>query len=291
MVAHEINHGFTEFHSNLTYSGESGGLNESFSDIAGTIAEFYEEGDGADLDLGEDIIRRRRRRSLHVRPDLDRLPRSITSTTTRAGSTSHDSSGIAQQGLLPGGRPLQGVGLERLLDRSTASHQMGRVWYPANAAYWTSGTTFVEACHGTVDAARALGFTSEVVEGLADSWADVGVECDSAAFVCDDDGELRRRRRRDLRQLRRGLRLLLRGVQLLEEGQVQDRHRRLQPVRRASRAAATTSATATRPTRTAAQDCGCAALELRPAGALRLLLRPESATTYGDCCADIGVCE
>jgi len=34
VVAHEIDHGFTSFHSNLTYSGMSGGMNESFSDIA-----------------------------------------------------------------------------------------------------------------------------------------------------------------------------------------------------------------------------------------------------------------
>ncbi len=39
VVAHEIHHGYTSFHSDLVYSGESGGMNESFSDIAGTVAE------------------------------------------------------------------------------------------------------------------------------------------------------------------------------------------------------------------------------------------------------------
>ena len=33
VVAHEINHGFTTFHSDLIYEKESGGMNESFSDI------------------------------------------------------------------------------------------------------------------------------------------------------------------------------------------------------------------------------------------------------------------
>src|SRR5687768_16284982 len=55
IVGHEINHGFTEFHSGLEYEGESGGLNETFSDIAGTIAEFYEEGDEADFEIAEDL--------------------------------------------------------------------------------------------------------------------------------------------------------------------------------------------------------------------------------------------
>ncbi|MGQ3890584.1 M4 family metallopeptidase [Legionella sp. CNM-4043-24] len=43
-VAHEINHGFTEQHSNLRYRSQSGGLNEAFSDIAGIAAEFYAYG-------------------------------------------------------------------------------------------------------------------------------------------------------------------------------------------------------------------------------------------------------
>src|SRR5207253_1565941 len=34
VVAHEIDHGFTQFHANLNYQGQSGGMNESFSDIA-----------------------------------------------------------------------------------------------------------------------------------------------------------------------------------------------------------------------------------------------------------------
>jgi vibriolysin len=57
VVSHEIHHGFTTFHSNLTYSGMSGGINESFSDVAGTAAEFFSEGTGADWDLGKDIFK------------------------------------------------------------------------------------------------------------------------------------------------------------------------------------------------------------------------------------------
>jgi pseudolysin len=39
--AHEISHGFTEQHSNLIYEGQSGGLNESFSDMADRAAYYY----------------------------------------------------------------------------------------------------------------------------------------------------------------------------------------------------------------------------------------------------------
>lgn len=44
IVGHELTHGVTEFTSNLIYHGESGALNESFSDIFGNLIEFETEG-------------------------------------------------------------------------------------------------------------------------------------------------------------------------------------------------------------------------------------------------------
>lgn len=52
-VAHEITHGLTEKTAGLIYAGESGGSNESFSDIFGTAVEFY-TGINPDYKLGED---------------------------------------------------------------------------------------------------------------------------------------------------------------------------------------------------------------------------------------------
>ncbi len=45
-VGHEMSHGVCATTANLTYSGESGGLNESNSDIFGTCVEFYVLGAG-----------------------------------------------------------------------------------------------------------------------------------------------------------------------------------------------------------------------------------------------------
>jgi len=41
IIAHEFTHGVTEYSADLIYAGESGALNESFSDIFGTAVEFY----------------------------------------------------------------------------------------------------------------------------------------------------------------------------------------------------------------------------------------------------------
>jgi Zn-dependent metalloprotease len=47
VVSHELTHGVTQYEAKLTYSGESGALNESFSDIMGKAVEFDLFGDSA----------------------------------------------------------------------------------------------------------------------------------------------------------------------------------------------------------------------------------------------------
>ena len=54
--AHEVSHGFTEKHSKLIYSGQSGGINEAFSDMSGEAAEFFMTGE-ADFEVGADIFK------------------------------------------------------------------------------------------------------------------------------------------------------------------------------------------------------------------------------------------
>jgi thermolysin len=61
IVAHELAHGVTSHSSNLVYAYEPGALNEAFSDIIGTSAEFYFQPAGsgslkADYLIGEDVI-------------------------------------------------------------------------------------------------------------------------------------------------------------------------------------------------------------------------------------------
>ncbi|MDE3246184.1 MAG: M4 family metallopeptidase, partial [Acidobacteriota bacterium] len=46
VAGHEMSHGVCATTANLTYSGESGGLNEANSDIHGTMVEFYAHGGG-----------------------------------------------------------------------------------------------------------------------------------------------------------------------------------------------------------------------------------------------------
>jgi len=47
VVGHELSHAVTTYHANLNYYGESGALNESFSDVMGTATEFLFQAEGA----------------------------------------------------------------------------------------------------------------------------------------------------------------------------------------------------------------------------------------------------
>lgn len=59
VMGHEFTHMVTEHNGNngLIYQGESGALNESFSDMFGTAIEFYAKGDSnANWTIGEDVV-------------------------------------------------------------------------------------------------------------------------------------------------------------------------------------------------------------------------------------------
>ena len=197
VVAHEINHGFTEFHSNLVYDGMSGGLNESFSDIAGALAEFNLDGAGADMQVGEDIFIADGALRYMCDPRADReyykeeynleMGSIDHASDFERDIDVHFSSGVPNKAFC--------LAIGRFRATSTggsaldAARKVGAAWYLANASYWTADTDYIAGCQGTVDAARALGFSSEEVAALADSWADVGVECEGQTTSCDDDGE------------------------------------------------------------------------------------------------------
>lgn len=175
VVAHEINHGFTTFHSDLIYSGQSGGLNESFSDIAGTVAEFFDEGDAADWDLGTDIFRGNAALRFMCDPPQDGA--SIDNFADyNDGIDVHYSSGISNKAFcltarrFASGSPTGDATQDSVKRASLA-------WYRANAGFWTTSTTFAQGCQGTLDAAAELAFTADEITALQQSWADVGVTC------------------------------------------------------------------------------------------------------------------
>ena len=196
VVAHEINHGFTSFHSDLAYTNQSGGMNESFSDIAGTLAEFSLEGDAAEFMVGEDIYRGEGALRYMCDPRTDRAFYKEKYNLDDYGSIDHASDYTPDLDVhFSSGVPNKAFCLAVARFRANsdggtavdAARRVGAAWYEANASYWTSGSRYNEGCQGVVDAARALGFSSEEVAALTDSWADVGVICDDHPGACNRD--------------------------------------------------------------------------------------------------------
>ncbi len=57
IVAHEFTHMVTNYTDDLKYQGESGALNEGFSDIFATCVEFYIKGTSANWNIGEGVTK------------------------------------------------------------------------------------------------------------------------------------------------------------------------------------------------------------------------------------------
>jgi Zn-dependent metalloprotease len=59
VIGHELTHGVTQNEANLTYSGQSGALNESISDVFGSLVKQYhlsQSAEDADWLIGADIV-------------------------------------------------------------------------------------------------------------------------------------------------------------------------------------------------------------------------------------------
>ncbi len=59
VIGHELTHGVTQHEANLTYSGQSGALNESISDVFGSLVKQYhlsQTAEAADWLIGADIV-------------------------------------------------------------------------------------------------------------------------------------------------------------------------------------------------------------------------------------------
>ena len=191
ICGHEMTHGVTENESNLTYSGESGALNESMSDVFGAMVELYADGGVVSADtwkIGEDAYTPgtsgdalRYMNDPHLAPnggwtandDPDHYSERYTGTGDNGGV--HINSGIANKAFylaaVGGTHHLSGVTVTGMGTTDAA-----RIWYSANANYMTSGTTFSGARTATLNAATAIfGGGSAQYNSTANAWCAVGV--------------------------------------------------------------------------------------------------------------------
>ncbi|MEU9151795.1 M4 family metallopeptidase [Streptomyces sp. NPDC048417] len=189
VAAHEMSHGVTAATAGLTYSGESGGLNEATSDIFAAAVEFYENlpADVPDYEVGEKIdingdgtpLRYMDKPSKdgassdNWSPSLGGLDVHYSSGPANhffyllsEGSGAKTVNGVAYDSPTYDGRPVTGIGIENAQ----------QVWYRALTTYMTSSTDYAGARTATLQAAADLfGAYSPSYLAVADAWAAINV--------------------------------------------------------------------------------------------------------------------
>jgi thermolysin len=183
VVSHEYSHGVTDYSSRLTYRNESGALNEAFSDIMSTGAEFYfqDPGNGplrADWLHAEDVSPGGYRSLQNPTAFGDPDHYSIRYVGTQDNGGVHVNSGIANHAFylaVEGGThrlsrvAVQGVGFSN-------REQIERVFYRGFTSFLTPSSDFAAARAATIQAARDLyGVSGAVERAVTQAWTAVGV--------------------------------------------------------------------------------------------------------------------
>ena len=182
VVAHELTHGVTAFTSALLPLNEAGALNEAFSDMMGTSAEFYVRPATANYLMGENLapsitpclVRSLQDPLLMGSPDNY----AIRLTDSADNGEVHANSTIASHAFylaIEGGTnrtsklAVQGVG-------AANRDQIEKVFYRGFTQLLPSNATFSTARAATIQAARDLyGAGSTVERAVIQAWTAVGV--------------------------------------------------------------------------------------------------------------------
>ncbi|MBT2384859.1 M4 family metallopeptidase [Streptomyces sp. ISL-11] len=189
VAAHEMTHGVTSATANLTYSGESGGLNEATSDIFAAAVEFWANNpsDPGDYLVGEKIDINGNGTPLRYMDKPSKDGRSKDAWYSGLGGIDvHYSSGpanhwfyLASEGSGPkdingvhydsptsDGQPVTGIG------RDNAA----KIWFKALSQRMQSNTNYASARDATLWAAGELfGVGSETYNNAANAWAAINV--------------------------------------------------------------------------------------------------------------------
>ncbi|MFN2502055.1 MAG: M4 family metallopeptidase [Pyrinomonadaceae bacterium] len=190
IAGHEMTHGVTQYTAGLTYTNESGALNESMSDVFGAMVELYANDgvvSGDTWKIGEDAYTPatagdalRYMDNPHAAgnggytadDDPDHYSERYTGTGDSGGV--HINSGIGNKAFYlaaAGGTHHKGVTVTGMGTTDAA-----KVWYRALTVYMTSSTNFAGARTAMLNAATDLfGSSSAQYNTVATAWCAVGV--------------------------------------------------------------------------------------------------------------------
>ncbi|RLV08636.1 peptidase M4 family protein [Streptomyces griseocarneus] len=183
VIGHELTHGVTQYTANLEYYGQSGALNESVSDVFGSMIKQYALGqtaDQADWLIGAGLlgpaIHGTALRSMKAPgtayddPQLGKDSQPATMDdyvrTSRDNGGVHTNSGIPNHAFYLVATALGGHAWERA----------GKIWYATlTGGELASDADFAEFARLTAATARSLFGEGDAAQAVLKAWSQVGV--------------------------------------------------------------------------------------------------------------------
>ena len=196
VIGHEMSHGVTAATSNLTYTGESGGLNESNSDIGGEMVEAYARNGGTgnvvpsgnDWMMGKEISKTGQPLRWMWKPSKDGSSPDAWSTSLSSldvhytsgpnnrmfyflsqGSNASSTSEMYSKYLTKSPAAMTGIG----------NDHAWRIWFKANTTLFTASTNYADARSKVLQAAVSLyGAGSKEAIAVQRAYAAINVGAD-----------------------------------------------------------------------------------------------------------------
>ncbi|MGB8647026.1 MAG: M4 family metallopeptidase [Anaerolineae bacterium] len=185
VVGHEFTHGITDATSQLTYQGQSGALNESYSDVFGVLIA------GTDWTIARTIVksppypvpmlRSLQDPSLGGRYNRQDALNSVGQPTTVSeyanlpNSRKSDNGGVHVNSGIPNHAAY-------LIGQAIGRDKLAQIYYRTLTQYLTPDSQFADAARATVRAAQDLYGTNEV-NAVIQGWSQVGVNVNGSTNV------------------------------------------------------------------------------------------------------------
>jgi Zn-dependent metalloprotease len=183
VIGHELTHGITQYEASLEYEGQSGALNESFSDVFGSLVKQWKRKQSAaqaDWLIGEGLFAKgihgvairsmKAPGTAYDDPQLGKDPQPAHMKDYVKGPADnggvHVNSGIPNHAFYLAARALGGNAWDRA----------GKIWYDTLCNILRPNSKFVDAAKGTIRSAGILfGVASQEQSAVKTAWQKVGV--------------------------------------------------------------------------------------------------------------------
>lgn len=184
VIGHELTHGVTQYEAALEYQGQPGALNESFSDVFGSLVKQYtlkQNVDKADWLIGEGLFTRKIKgvalRSMkepgtaYDDPTIGKDPqpghmKNYVDTTSDNGGV-HINSGIPNHAFYLAAKEIGGYAWEKT----------GKIWYLTLRDRLRENSDFQDTASLSFEVARSLyGEGSSEQKAVFNAWDEVGIK-------------------------------------------------------------------------------------------------------------------